>query len=441
MQNKTWLSALLMSTLCATPAWAQGGDDCSNAQVITGNGPHTFDQTAATFSGQNTSCATGGVTGPDVWFSWTAGQDADYLVSSCGSSSDTVIAVYTDCLGTEIACNDDDCALQSTATFTATQGDTYLIQVAAWQNSTPGVGSITIVPDLPIVNPNNGHSYRLVDGHVDWLTAKAEAEAAMLNGQPGHLVTISDQAEADWLVATFPGQRPWIGLFQDVNDPNYSEPGGGWVWVTGEPVSYTNWAANEPNNISGSGGPEDYAELFGSTEWNDAELNHLNTSSYIIEWDMGGGLGTPFCDPMDINSTGLPTRLTATGSMAAASGVHLDADQGPPTQFGYFLIGTGASDPGIVISNGRLCLSVTGGNVFGRYNATGTLNSVSQFDAAGDLQNFVGTSSTGYGYDVPLTIPISGSPQIMAGETWHFQLWHREAAGASNFSNGLSITF
>ncbi len=32
-------------------------------------------------------------------------------------------------------------------------------------------------------------------------------------------------------------------------------------------------------------------------------------------------------------------------------------------------------------------------------------------------------------------------PSIMFGETWHFQLWHREDAGESNFSNGLSINY
>ena len=407
-----------------------------------GAGPHAFDQTVTTFSGQDASCTTGGVTGPDVWFSWTASMDADYIVSLCnGATSDTVLAVYSDCMGTEIACNDDSCNLISELSFTATQGDTYLIQVAAWQNSAPGSGTFEINPDIPVLNPNNGNYYRLVTGQVDWQTAKAEAESAMFNGMAGHLVTISDQAEADWLVAEFAGARPWIGLFQDINDPGYSEPGGGWKWVTGEPLTYTNWAPGEPSDNSASGGSEEYAELFGSTEWNDAELNHLQTTSYIIEWGMGSGVGTTFCDPMDVNSTGQPTRLVASNSMDALSGIHLDANQGPPGEFGYFLIGTASSEPGISISNGRLCLSVTGGNSFGRYNASGLLNSVSQFDAMGDLQNFVGTSSTGFGYDVPLTVPISGSPQIMAGETWHFQLWHREAAGASNFSNGVSITF
>ncbi|HRV82677.1 MAG TPA: hypothetical protein P5218_14675, partial [Planctomycetota bacterium] len=123
------------------------------------------------------------------------------------------------------------------------------------------------------------------------------------------------------------------------------------------------------------------------------------------------------------------------------SGLHLEANQGPPTQFGYFLVGTAVSDPGLVVSQGRLCLSVVGGNSFGRYNVPGALNSVGQFDAGGVLQNFVSTSTVGSGYDVPVTVPIAGSPQIMAGQTWHFQLWHREDAGFSNFSNGLSVTF
>jgi hypothetical protein len=34
--------------------------------------------------------------------------------------------------------------------------------------------------------------------------------------------------------------------------------------------------------------------------------------------------------------------------------------------------------------------------------------------------------------------------QIVAGETWHFQYWHRDAVGGvagANFSRGLSLSF
>ena len=157
------------------------------------------------------------------------------------------------------------------------------------------------------------------------------------------------------------------------------------------------------------------------------------------------GPGVPFCDPNENNSTGMPTNMTANFGTGVGSDLHLDAAQGPPNQFGYFLVGTAVNDPGIMIpnSNGRLCLLLGGGNSLGRYNVGGgsQFNSLGQFDASGDLQNQVGTSSTGAGYDVPTTVPIAGSPQIMSGETWHFQLWHRESGGLSNFSNGLSVTF
>ena len=152
--------------------------------------------------------------------------------------------------------------------------------------------------------------------------------------------------------------------------------------------------------------------------------------------------GAAFCDPANNNSTGLPTRLVGSVASGLSSGIHLDANQGPPTQFGYLLIGTGSNDPGTMIGNGRLCLQLGAGSSIGRYNAAGTLfNSSGQFDAAGVFQNIAGTSSSGLGFDVPLSLPIAGTPQIMVGETWHFQMWHREPGGQSNFSNGLSVTF
>ncbi|MFT4648363.1 MAG: sulfatase activating formylglycine-generating enzyme, partial [Glaciecola sp.] len=55
----------------------------------------------------------------------------------------------------------------------------------------------------------------------------------------------------------------------------------------------------------------------------------------------------------------------------------------------------------------------------------------------------VSTSTSGTGFDVPDT--VAGSPAVITyGSTWHFQVWHRDtpsSSGASNFSNGLSVTF
>lgn len=158
-----------------------------------------------------------------------------------------------------------------------------------------------------------------------------------------------------------------------------------------------------------------------------------------LEFDVDT-VGATFCDPANPNSTGQPTQLSANLGSGFGSGLHLEAHHGPSGQFGYFLIGTTFNEPGITLSQGRLCVS---GSI-GRYNAgSGQLNSTGQFDGSGVFQNFVGTATStgGTGFDVPITIPTTGSPTIQPGSTYTFQLWHREAAGAANFSNGLEITF
>ena len=171
------------------------------------------------------------------------------------------------------------------------------------------------------------------------------------------------------------------------------------------------------------------------------------SARFITELAAGGDPSvTPFCGPANANSTGGPAVLTGMTGTGIGSGLHLEVSGGPDMEFGYFLVGTTTQTmPPIPISNGLLCLSVTGGSVFGRYNVSGgPLNSIGAFDATGVFQNLVGTSTVGSGFDVPNTIPIPGNPMIMAGDTWHFQLWYRDTpqgVGNSNLSNGVSVTF
>ena len=163
-----------------------------------------------------------------------------------------------------------------------------------------------------------------------------------------------------------------------------------------------------------------------------------NLGEFLMTLDLQEVAGTPFCNPADPNSTGMPTVLTGAFGSGVGSDLHLESTQGPPTQFGYFLVGSSQNDPGVPIGNGHLCVS---GSI-GRYNIAGTdFNSVGVFDGSGILQNVSNTSSTASGYDVPSAVPVSGTPTIMAGDTWTFQLWHREAGGQANFSNGLSVMF
>jgi Lectin C-type domain/IPTL-CTERM motif len=108
-------------------------------------------------------------------------------------------------------------------------------------------------------NPATGHWYSRTTSTGNWSQAESQAVAA-----GGHLVTINDVAENDWLRTFFPNPTTfWIGLMQL---PGSQEPLGGWVWVDGDPSAYRNWGHAEPNDFQG----EDCGNFFPSSgNWND----------------------------------------------------------------------------------------------------------------------------------------------------------------------------
>lgn len=119
------------------------------------------------------------------------------------------------------------------------------------------------VLDGPIINPANSHTYYLLTPNQTWTAAEAEAVAL-----GGHLVTINDQAEQDWVWSTFgiPSQRwLWIGI-NDVNQEGIFE------WVSGEPITFTYWTPGEPNDFPPG---EDFGEMdaFKGGKWNDLQVD------------------------------------------------------------------------------------------------------------------------------------------------------------------------
>ncbi len=105
-----------------------------------------------------------------------------------------------------------------------------------------------------VQNPANGHWYRLTSPGT-WDDAEAEAV-----NYGGHLVTINDAAENQWVMDNLNlcdegNISKWIGLYQL---PGSTEPADGWVWVSGQTVTFTNWSSGEPNDL---GGVEEWAEM------------------------------------------------------------------------------------------------------------------------------------------------------------------------------------
>ena len=104
----------------------------------------------------------------------------------------------------------------------------------------------------PLTNAANGHTYYLLSPN-NWTDSEAEAR-----GLGGHLVTINDAAENQWVLNTFfpltanfgPDASLWIGLNDAANE-------GQFVWASGEPVTFTYWYPGEPNNLGG----ENYAAI------------------------------------------------------------------------------------------------------------------------------------------------------------------------------------
>jgi hypothetical protein len=136
---------------------ANGGDDCSAADVIVGTGLFTFDTTAAT-SGAQSSVPCGSLN-QDVWFSWTAPGTGTAIFSLCGTATlDSMIAVYaaSGCpSGPPLVCNDDSCGLQSSLSFAAVGGTNYMLQLGGYGTST-GTGSFSLTLPLPIPNDDCG---------------------------------------------------------------------------------------------------------------------------------------------------------------------------------------------------------------------------------------------------------------------------------------------
>ncbi|MGD8787385.1 MAG: serine protease [Phycisphaerales bacterium] len=72
----------------------------------------------------------------DVWYIFTPTQSGLVSISLSGSSFDTTLAVYDECGGTELACNDDAVGLQSEIAMQVETGSSYLIRIAGFDHDT-----------------------------------------------------------------------------------------------------------------------------------------------------------------------------------------------------------------------------------------------------------------------------------------------------------------
>ena len=141
-----------------------------------------------------------------------------------------------------------------------------------------------------------GHQYALTLTRNNWLGAEAEAVAA-----GGHLATINDASEMNWISSTFkdayiryypPGSQyfgngslVWVGL---------KYQGSSWQWVTGEP--YTGFPPPMGGAWYAGGAPHAYLHTYyhgnAGTLWNDPQEDG-NDSYYRDYWNPYGVIERP----------------------------------------------------------------------------------------------------------------------------------------------------
>ena len=142
------------------------------------------------------------------------------------------------------------------------------------------------------------------------------------------------------------------------------------------------------------------------------------------------GIGWSYCAPALTNSEGLSGEAHAYGSsQVVADDLTLQAHSIPVGSFGFFILSETTVPPTVSGgSSGQICL---GGSI-GRFIAPG------QVIAAG-ISGVISLAVH------PSALPTpSGTVAANPGETWYFQLWHRDAIGGqttSNFTDAVAVTF
>ena len=172
----------------------------------------------------------------------------------------------------------------------------------------PRTAQVTLLDnDAPIIYEFEGNTYQVLADAKTWGESQAEA----LN-MGGNLVTINSAEEQQWLQQTFGTTEGfWTGLNDQFREGNFE-------WASGQRLSYTNWAAGQPNDafLGQDFSGQDYVQMnYNSAgEWND--MGRGDRLKGIVEIG-GDNTPLPFSEPLGetptaqtvIDGLNLPTAI------------------------------------------------------------------------------------------------------------------------------------
>ena len=419
---KTFLALGVAVALGSGNAFAQGADDCANAQPISGTGMFAFDNTSATTDGPSDCGASSQPVRRDVWFDWTAPSTGSFRFRTCAQTSlQTRIAAYdgTACPPTtQLGCAANTCTGQSHLFFNVVQGQHYLLRVGSRQVGASGSGTFELSFDpCPSAMDDSLEDNDTCD--------TANVFAGPIVNQPGLHVTKTDP---DWyafeLADQFTVQIDLVFTHAtgDIDMFLYDGCDGTEVAVGG--------SATDDEQII-------YQNLEGCDQFLKLRVEHWlpDDAADCNDYDMtisgimpGTGAtcepGTNYCTSVP-TSTGSASMISGSGSSSIAANDLVLSANNMPQQPGIFI--AGPTQAAIPFFNGTLCISPTGLQRFLEINVP---------DAGGVITQAVDYTSSGSAVGFP------GPLLVMPGVTYNYQRWNRDPAaggGAANFSDGYAI--
>lgn len=418
MRSPCPLAALVLSPLLSLglgPEAPAQSFDCGSATPIAGEGVFPFDNTGAPDTGQFT-CV---VSEREVYWLWTAPASGRFLVEFVSSFSGTLEVFRAPfCAFTNpVASNCEQFAPGGVLIPNAAAGEPFLV-VAAGFFGDSGAGAVEI--RRPPCDPGVFQDDAFEDN--DTIGTAAPIAPGLITG-----ITIAIGDE-DWHAFTVPAgmrfEAEVIAAPFEIATRAFAPNGTALV-------DQTTGASYDPQSPA----PFDVVLRLQKTP---SPYLSGQCATYDLDLRFRPSFDprfSSFCTPADPNSTGFMAQLFG---FRAGSDTVLRATWGPDGAIGYFLVSATAQSPGVAVGSGHLCL----GAPVGRYLGPGTpLHSVGIFDGV----SFVNLSGTGWsgmqGFVVPNQLPAVIGGAIQPGETWSFQLWHRDVGGTSNFTNGVSVTF
>ena len=132
----------------------------------------------------------------------------------------------------------------------------------------------------------NGNLYELVKAPVSFDEALELSQRRSYDGVKGHLLTVTSEEEQAFIHQNFVSPNRgneqaniWLGATDRQTE-------GAWVWVTGpetgQPLSYTKWLGQEPNN---GAGVEDLAVLHWNNGWFDVPEHFNGGQWFVVEYE------------------------------------------------------------------------------------------------------------------------------------------------------------